>query len=86
MITGEKKFEYRMPSHWLFSRIEMKWYDAIKFVNGYGKNKPYFIAEYKGWQHLKEPEFLNYSNGLSFFVDEGTVCIKLGKIIEIGNL
>lgn len=49
MVKGKKKKEYRKPSRWVFSRLHQKTYDYVKFANGYGPDKPYFICEYKGF-------------------------------------
>lgn len=55
MVTGEKREEFRKPSKWMLSRMfnknkdgskSFKKYDLVKFVNGYGNDKPYFIAEF----------------------------------------
>lgn len=91
MVTGEKPEEFRNPSRWIkvrlygkdFSRIE---YDVVKFVNGYGPDKPYFIAYYKGFEYAKINEVKEYSNGLRVFIARQDVIIKLGSIIEKGNL
>ena len=44
MLSGKKKQEYRKPSRWIESRIADKSYQFIKFTNGYGSDKPYFIC------------------------------------------
>jgi hypothetical protein len=85
MVTGEKKIEYRKPSKWILSRLVSKEYDYVKFVNGYGKDKPYFIAEYSGFNIVN----MNYSATWSDFkvnVKIGDIAILLGTIIEKGNI
>lgn len=96
MVTGEKKQEFRKPSKWIESRLILdktkvyspKEYDLVKFTNGYGKNCPYFIVEYKMW-HRHSPFYKElkkvYSNGLEVLVESGDYIIHLGEIIEIGN-
>jgi hypothetical protein len=86
MVTGEKVIEYREPTKWILSRIEGKEYDLIKFVNGYGADKPYFICEFGAWSRSYHNEFITYSNGLTVDIAPWTICIHLGKIIETGNL
>lgn len=83
--SGEKNIEYRRPSDWIKSRLVGKSYDLIKFTNGYGADKPYFICEFLGWS-LAEPGVHKYSNGLEVFVRSGYFQINLGKVIELGNL
>ena len=92
MITGEKQYEIREKGSWINSRLfnlegSKRQYDVIKFTNGYGKDKPYFIAEYNGFGQLI---YLNetFSNGLNlnFTDDSEKWVIQLGEILETGNL
>ena len=85
-LSGEKKIEYRRNSKWISSRLINKNYQKVKFVNGYGADKPYFIAKYNGFDQIKKNERLTFSNGLVVQVEVGDFAIKLGKIIETGNL
>lgn len=86
MVTGEKSTEYREPSKWILSRLQGKDYDLIKFVNGYGSDKPYFIAKFRGWEIETNPYSVDFSNGLKVTTKKGTVKIYAGEIIERGNL
>lgn len=86
MVTGEKTTEYRNPSQWIISRLEGKDYDFVKFVNGYGQDKPYFIAKFRGWESEIKPHTIEYSNGLKVKSDKGTVKIYVGQIVDTGNL
>lgn len=88
MISGEKDKEYRKPSKWILSRVNNNNnnYGYVKFVNGYGSDKPYFICEYKGFESNIIKEKITYSNGLDVIVDEGDIIISLGKIVESGNM
>lgn len=87
MVTGEKRLEFRKPGKWINSRLfrkdgTKKQYDFIKFVNGYGDDKPYFICKYMGFEY-EYGTFL-YSNGLEVEVSND-YAIKCGDITEIGN-
>ena len=93
MVTGEKQEEFRKNSDWIRSRLfdkngNEKEYDYIKFVNGYGADKPYFICKYEGFMEC----YMNvaerkYSNGLSITgIGKGDFIIYCGEIIEIRNL
>ena len=84
MVSGKKKVEYREPSKWIIVRLE-KEYDVIKFTNGYGSDKPYFICEYNGFEISNKSEIIHLENS-KIEVEEGTYMIKLGKILEIGNV
>jgi hypothetical protein len=91
MITNEKKIEYRKENQWIRSRLltsngTRKDYDIIKFVNGYGKDKPYFLAKYNGFNFSHNDYITEFSNGLQVNVNKGDIRIYLGEIIEIGNL
>jgi hypothetical protein len=98
MVTGEKVFEYRKdkPSektgkYWMRSRLynkdgTEKKYDLIRFTNGYGAAKPYFVAEYNGFHIQPFTANKQYSNLVSLTVEKGDFVIELGKIIESGNL
>jgi hypothetical protein len=85
-LSGEKRIEYRRSSQWITSRLLSKNYDLIRFVNGYGKDKPYFIVEFKGYEIMKKHEHHLFSNGLEVEVKIGHYAITLGKVVETGNL
>jgi len=95
METGEKRHEYRLPGDWILSRLKdkkgnRKEYDAVKFTNGYGGDKPYFIAKFLDWWYKcsKKNETIKYSNGFEIKIDEGDILIviELGEILERGNV
>ena len=78
-ISGEKIFEYRRPSDWIKSRLINKNYDLVKFVNGYGLDKPYFICEFLGWTIAKRGTH-KYSNNLVVDVKENYFQINLENV------
>lgn len=86
MVTGEKPNEYRKPTKWMLSRLyhkdgTPKHYDVIKFVNGYGKNRPQFVCEFKGFNQVNGPVGkFKYSNGFEVDVVAGDIIIECGKI------
>lgn len=87
MVRGEKPEEYRKPSYWIKSRLynkdgTLKNYDLIKFINGYGNNRPYFICNYEGFEIQTKSYSHYYTNGLVVKVEKGDFMIKLGNIIE----
>lgn len=44
ILSGDKTIEYReVKPH--YDRIFNRHYDEVKFVNGYGSERPYLIAE-----------------------------------------
>ena len=95
MAAEYKNFEYRKPSDWIKSRLynadgSLKKYDVIKFTNGYGKHRPYFVCEYLEF-FLAERDFkaqFKSPTGMSLeiSVKEDDIIIALGKIIEKGNI
>jgi hypothetical protein len=84
-FSQEKKYEFRRPSKWIESRLINKDYDFIKFTNGYGLDKPFFICEFLEWTYA-QPSNHTYSNGLVVNVMEGYFQISLGKVIASGNI
>lgn len=93
MVTGQKVEEFRKNSSWIRSRLFdansklEKGYTHIKFVNGYGDDKPYFICEYKGFMECcMDFKSREYSNGLRVRgMGKGDFIIYCGKILKIGN-
>lgn len=93
MVSGEKKKEFRSGGSWIRSRLYDKNdyprdYDFIKFVNGYGKDKPYFICEYIDFvECYMDVETHEYSDGSKVEgIGKGDFIIYCGDIIEKGNL
>ncbi len=84
-FSGEKKYEFRRPSKWIESRLIGKDYDYVKFTNGYGSDKPFFVCELLGWTKAT-PKTLKFSNGLIVDVKHGYYQIDLGKVVESGNI
>lgn len=90
MVTGEKQEEIRSDSQWIQSRMykngKIRDYDVVKFVNGYGSDKPYFIAKYVEFYRQSKAERYEYSTGFAVVALPGDYIIIIGKIIETGNL
>lgn len=80
MVSGEKTEEFREQSKWIMSRLK-KNYEFVQFTNGYGNERPVFVAKYLGYEIGGVCK--TYSNGLS--VQGEKVIIKLGAIIEKRN-
>ncbi|TYP71501.1 hypothetical protein [Aquimarina intermedia] len=90
MVSGEKSTEYRTPSSWIKSRLidkegNPKKYDNVKFVNGYGHDKPLFLADYKGFEISNCNQTIKFSNGLTVIVKKGDYIIRLGSVFYKGN-
>ena len=85
-FSGEKKVEYRVNSKWILSRLVDKNYDCIKFVNGYGNDKPFMIVEFLGWGFISKEMLIEFSNGFEVKVKPNDLFISLGKIIKHGNI
>lgn len=91
MVTGEKSTEYRHPSEWIVSRLiekneRCRSYDYVMFINGYGKDKPYFIAEYLETYRIFLRQTYEYSNGMEVDVRIGDFAICVGRVLDKGNL
>lgn len=99
MSIGEKDKEYRNPSMWLQSRLyyrpkiggctmsyfEPREYDYVLFQNGYRKDSPLFLNEYKGFHINNTRSIYKYSNGLVVNVEPGDVVIELGAVVAHGH-
>ena|SRR3989344_3803126 len=73
IISGKKKVENREVKPYWTKRFK-KQYDVIKFVNGYGKDKPFMIIEYLG------------INTKGMKLNPPKYNLMLGKILETGNI
>jgi len=85
MISEEKTTEFRKPSDWIKQRLVDKEYEVVRFVNGYGSDKPFFVAKYLGYEVAKKNEEITFKKE-TVVIKKGDYKIFLGKIIEKGNL
>ena len=85
MISGEKTTEFRKPSDWIKQRLIDKEYALIRFVNGYGSDKPFFVTKYLGYEVAKKDEEILFKKE-TVVMKKGDCKIFLGEIIEKGNL
>lgn len=84
MEKGEKTMEFRKPSKWIESRLFDKQgnprvYDFVEFTNGYGRNRPRFVAQYKYIIKTQIQETFRFSNGLQVTVEPGDYIIGFIK-------
>ena len=71
IADGTKIIEYREKTDYWRKRIENREYDVIKFRNGYAKDAPTMLVEYKGWDtHIEWGALPHYA-------------LKLGKVLEV---
>ena len=73
ILNGEKTIEYREITPYWSKRLEGRHYDVIKFKNGYRKDAPEMLIEFKGM-------------GVVTFQTTPTYAIELGKILETKNV
>ena len=73
ILKGDKTIEYRDITPYWSKRLEGRYYDVIKFRNGYAKDAPEMIVEFKGM-------------GTVTFQPTPTYVIELGNILEIKNV
>lgn len=69
--SGKKKEEYRDDTKYWVRRLQGRKYDEIRFVNGYGKDRPFMRVKCKR---------------IVYHPDYDCWIIYLGKILEIGNV
>lgn len=92
MQLGYKDREYRKPIKWIRSRLidsktgKDKPYDVVLFRNGYEKTKPYFVAKFLGYEIAQRNYTVEYRNGFKVHVRKGDYRIKLGAIVNRGNI
>jgi len=84
MVSGEKNKEYRRKSKWIETRLfdksgQLKNYEFVQFTNGYKKDSPKFISEFKGVSVVEKLQE-TFSNGLQLDIKEPTYVIHLGKL------
>ena len=70
ILKKEKTIEYRNITPYWSKRLEGRDYDVIKFRNGYAKDAPTMLVEFKGI-------------GKVTFQTTSTYAIDLGEIIEV---
>ena len=73
ILEGKKTTEYREVTPYWSKRLEGRYYDVIKFRNGYAKDAPEMIVEFKGM-------------GTVTFQTTPTYAIELGKILKVRNV
>ena len=56
ILKGEKTTEYREVTSYWSKRLEGRHYDVIKFRNGYRKDAPEMVVEYKG-MYISDSEY-----------------------------
>ena len=80
ILSGEKKEEYRTIGDYWRKRLLFDKVDAIKLINGYGRDKPYIVVELKDITIGEGKEEWGFTPGEECYI------LKLGKIIKMKNL
>jgi hypothetical protein len=70
IASRQKRIEYRKQSPYWRKRLEDRKYDAIQFRNGYAKDAPEMLVEYRGLRR--------YGRGRDAYY-----AIRLGNILRI---
>ena len=73
ILEGEKTTEYREVTPYWSKRLEGRYYDVIQFRNGYRKDAPEMLVEFKGM-------------GIDNDVQGARYAIELGEILETKNV
>ena len=73
ILNKEKVIEYRDITPYWSKRLEGRHYDVIKFRNGYRKDAPEMLVEFKGVGIVNDVQGSRYA-------------IELGKILETKNV
>ena len=83
IANGTKVEEYRdMSGHWISRLLEedgsSREYDYVEFINGYAKNAPRLLVEWKGTETALYDDAPENSEN----PDDYSFIIQLGKVIE----
>jgi signal peptidase I len=70
IAQGTKRIEYRKYKPYWTTRLEGRKYDVVKFRNGYGRNVPEMLVEYRGLTRANRSPNADY-------------VIKLGRVLEL---
>jgi hypothetical protein len=70
IATRRKRIEYRSRTRNWKARLEGREYDAILFRNGYARNAPEMLVEFRGLRRYGKGRSARYA-------------IRLGRILEI---
>ena len=80
IASGEKREEYREQGKWIDSRVNAnKEYDVVEFKNGYGKNAPICVVEYRGYDVKPGFPAWGAESGKRYKV------IYLGRVLSLSN-
>ena len=80
IAEGTKTLEYRDRTDYWKKRIENREYDIIKFRNGYAKDAPTMLVEYKGWIKATTAEKIDVC---PYYTENQVYALKLGKVLEV---
>ena len=70
IASGEKRIEYRKQSPYWRKRLEDRKHDTILFRNGYAKDVPEMLVEFRGLRRYGKGHAARYA-------------IRLGRILKI---
>ena len=70
IVRGEKDKEYRKYKPYWKTRLEGRKYDVVKFRNGYSRNAPEMVVEFRGLTRDGKSRNADY-------------VIKLGRILKL---
>ena len=89
IASGDKRFEYReYKPHWwsrLLGKGGIRNYDEVRFINGYGKDRPFIRIEFNG-AAIVEGKYCSPENNEPLDHDQKYFVISLGEILETGNV
>jgi len=89
IASGLKSFEYReYKKHWMSRLLDKngtRYFDEVRFTNGYGKHRPFIRCEFIGSLVLKGG-FCSPNNNEPLEDDKYYFVIYLGKVLEVGNV
>ena len=80
ILSGEKREEYREIKPYWMDRLNNVSFTHIRFVNGYGKDKPWLLINWRGMYQGKGLCLWGAPPGKSVYI------LELGAIVDSGNI
>jgi hypothetical protein len=88
IASGQKKFEYReYKTHWIQRLLftgGVRYYDEIRFTNGYGAHRPYLRVKFEG-AAIMQGKYCEPGSGEPIDPEQMYFVVALGDVLEIGN-
>ena len=86
IASRQKRIEYRKQSPYWRKRLEDRKYDAIQFRNGYAKDAPEMLVEYRGSVVMDGAATLTTPSVLGTFYGSGVGEVKRYPLMGVNRM